>query len=464
MRYELKIILATLLTGFMAIQSFGNTPADSVKVYFRAGYSRFDPSFDNNRKAMESFINIVKEKHEADEIDSIVVRGYSSPEGVSVSNERLSLLRCRNIADLIVKDADINPQLIRMVPEGVAWKELRRIVADDPEVPSREKILYILDNVPLWIRNAKGAITDGRKKRLMELDRGETFRWLYANVFPQLRNAVAIALYFKPGNPDSEYITEKSLQSETTILEDIPDIPHLTETSEKSVMHDLPDLYETSEMSYPSNSGEQERHQNFESVHHSKIKRQPLPFAMGIKSNLLYDALLVPNIGAEFRLGRHLSIYGEWMYAWWDRNARHRYWRVYGGDIGLRWWFGGKSQVRALSGHHLGLYGGILTFDFELGDNGYMGGKPGGTLWDRWIMNSGIEYGYSLPVGRRLNIDFSIGIGYLGGHYIKYYPFDNDYYYDKEYRMRYFGPTKAEISLVWIIGRMANRNWKGGEE
>ena len=152
------------------------------------------------------------------------------------------------------------------------------------------------------------------------------------------------------------------------------------------------------------------------------------------------------------------------MYAWWERNELHRYWRVYGGDLGLRWWFGGKSKERALSGHHLGLYGGILTFDFELGDNGYLGGKPAGTLWDRWIMNSGIEYGYSLPVGRRLNIDFSIGVGYMGGNYIKYYPFDNDYYYDKEYHMSYFGPTKAEISLVWLIGRMNAHNRKGGEE
>ena len=183
-----------------------------------------------------------------------------------------------------------------------------------------------------------------------------------------------------------------------------------------------------------------------------------------LKSNMLYDAALIPNIGMEFYLGKNLSIYGDWMYAWWDRESRHRYWRIYGGDLGLRWWFGNKAHAKPLTGHHLGIYGGIFTFDFEFGDTGYLGGKPHGTLWDQWLVNAGIEYGYSLPVAKRLNIDFSIGLGYIGGNYIKYFPFDNQYFREKEYKMRFFGPTKAEISLVWLIGRGNTNNRKGGDK
>lgn len=184
---------------------------------------------------------------------------------------------------------------------------------------------------------------------------------------------------------------------------------------------------------------------------------------MAVKTNMLYDTGLVPNLAAEFYVGKNLSVFGEWMYAWWDSYNRHRYWRIYGGDIGLRWWFGAKAHEKPLTGHHLGIFAGVLTFDFELGDYGYMGGKPGGTLWDRCMVNSGIEYGYSLPVGSRLNIDFSIALGYMGGNYIKYFPFDNEYYRDKEYKMRYFGPTKAEISLVWLIGPGNVNKKKGGD-
>lgn len=185
---------------------------------------------------------------------------------------------------------------------------------------------------------------------------------------------------------------------------------------------------------------------------------------MDLRTNMLYDIAAVPNIGAEFYLGKNFSILANWMYGWWSSNHRHRYWQIYGGDLAARWWFGSKAGAKPLTGHHLGVYGGALIFDFELGGTGYMGGKPGGTLWDRCIVNTGIEYGYSLPVSSRLNIDFSIGFGCLMGNYIKYFPFDNDYYLEKEYKMRFFGPTKAEISLVWLLGRGNSNNRKGGEK
>ena len=136
----------------------------------------------------------------------------------------------------------------------------------------------------------------------------------------------------------------------------------------------------------------------------------------------------------------------------------------YGGDIAVRWWFGKAAAKKPLSGHHLGIYGGILTYDFEFGGTGYMGGLPHETLWNRSLRMAGIEYGYSLSVARRLNIDFTIGIGYLGGKYIKYVPDHGRYLWQSTHKINWFGPTKAEISLVWLIGRgNYNASKKGGE-
>ncbi|MDE5844741.1 MAG: DUF3575 domain-containing protein [Muribaculaceae bacterium] len=186
-------------------------------------------------------------------------------------------------------------------------------------------------------------------------------------------------------------------------------------------------------------------------------------FYMDLRSNMLYDVAALPNIGAEFYVGRQISVLANWMYGWWNSESRHRYWRAYGGDLGARWWFGQKNGGRLLTGHHVGIYFGALIFDFEWGGTGYMGGKPGGTLWDRCLVNTGIEYGYSLPVGKHLNIDFSIGLGYLGGKYIKYFPLNNEYYREKEYNLRFFGPTKAEVSLVWFL-EFGNNSKKGGNK
>ena len=103
------------------------------------------------------------------------------------------------------------------------------------------------------------------------------------------------------------------------------------------------------------------------------------------------------------------------MYAWWKTDRKHWYWRTYGGELNVRKWFGKRAQEKPLQGHHLGVYGQLLTYDFETGGRGYIGGKPGGSLWDKANWGAGVEYGYSLPVGRRLNLDFTVGAGYLGG-------------------------------------------------
>lgn len=94
----------------------------------------------------------------------------------------------------------------------------------------------------------------------------------------------------------------------------------------------------------------------------------------------------------------------------------------------------------------------MFTFDFEAGGKGYMGGTPGGQLADRACWSAGVEYGYSIPIARRLNIDFSLAIGHIGGKYWKYEPDDGCYVALSESPLHYFGPTKAEISLVWVLG------------
>lgn len=187
------------------------------------------------------------------------------------------------------------------------------------------------------------------------------------------------------------------------------------------------------------------------------------PFYMSVRTNMLYDALLLPDLGVEFYLGHNWSIKGNWMYGWWDKSGSHRYWRAYGGDLTLRRWFGSAAARKPLTGHHAGIYAQLLTYDFEFGGKGEMAGEPGEPLWARPSYAFGLEYGYSLPVARRLNIDFAIGIGYLGGYYYKYHPEGKMYVADSLHRRNWFGPTKLEVTLVWQIGHGNCNSGKGGD-
>lgn len=188
------------------------------------------------------------------------------------------------------------------------------------------------------------------------------------------------------------------------------------------------------------------------------------PFYGALKTNLLSDALAVPELGAEFYIGRQFSVGADWMYAWWGHNGGSHLWRIYGGDLTLRWWFGNRVAAKPLAGHHIGIYAGALTFDFAFGNKGYMGGLPKGSLWDRCMVNVGIEYGYSLPIARRLNLDFAVGFGYVGGTIERYTPSEGMYVWQSTIRKNWIGPTRVSVSLVWLLGAgNYNTARKGGD-
>ena len=182
---------------------------------------------------------------------------------------------------------------------------------------------------------------------------------------------------------------------------------------------------------------------------------QSSPFYMSVQTNMLYLLAAVPNIGIEFYLGKNWSIDTNWHYSWWKSDPKSWYWRTYGGDIAVRKWFGKSAKEKPLTGHHAGIYGQMLTYDVEFGGKGY--------LADRWNWAAGVEYGYSLPIAKRLNIDFTLGVGYHWGTYDKYLPIDGHYVWQSTNKRRYIGPTKVEVSLVWLIGNNNVNAKKGGK-
>lgn len=177
-------------------------------------------------------------------------------------------------------------------------------------------------------------------------------------------------------------------------------------------------------------------------------------FCIALKTNALYDLLLTPNIGVEIPVTDKWSVAANWMYAWWKADPSSWYHRIYGGDIEVRryikkWPWSKKSADRTayipLTGWHVGVYGQMLTYDFEWGGTGYLG--------DKWSYAAGVALGYSKNIARNLNIDFTLGVGYLTGEYKVYKPIDNCYVWQATKQRHWFGPTKAEVSLVWLLGK-----------
>ena len=163
-----------------------------------------------------------------------------------------------------------------------------------------------------------------------------------------------------------------------------------------------------------------------------------------LKTNILYDLAPVPNIGLEYHFGKGWSTSADWNCAWWNNKKKDGYWRIYGGQLEVRKYLGELHKTRALSGHHIGIYGQGFTYDFLLVKKGQL---------SNFSYGAGFSYGFSAPLSPAFNLDFCVGIGYVGGDY-KVYEKDNGCYVWQETRVRnYFGPSKVEITLIWLIGQ-----------
>ena len=174
-----------------------------------------------------------------------------------------------------------------------------------------------------------------------------------------------------------------------------------------------------------------------------KQQKEIKDFRMAVKTNALYDVLLTPNIGVEIPVYENWSVAANWMYAWWKADPSSWYHRIYGGDIEVRRYIGNTSSP--LTGWHVGAYAQMLTYDFEWGGTGYLG--------DKWSYAAGAAVGYSKNIAKNLNIDFTLGVGYLTGEYMEYKPIDNCYVWQATKQRHWIGPTKAEVSLVWLLGK-----------
>lgn len=396
--------------------------ADSAKIYFKIGHRQFYPELGDNRASMDRLVKSIRQARDADDIDHILVRAYASPDGQKEANERLTRYRCDEITRYITDATGVNPALIQSRPEGVAWDELRRLVAETPDVPSRDKVLDILDNTPVWVFDAAGHIIDGRKRQLMQLDGGMPYRWMFTNLFPSLRNAVAVSLFLKSDINAAKAVEEEKDARRTDLnAQAVADIVPAQAVTPEPVTPDDETLTiaETEEVI-----------EEVETPVGDPLHR------FALKTNLLYYIALAPNLELEWRINHRWSLLVEGNVAWWHRDSRHKYYEVAMISSEARYWL---PRGTVWHGMYVGAFGGYTWYDLENGDKGYRGE---GEL-------AGLSFGYMWPVSRCISFEAGLGAGYMRTRYKEYVPFDGHYLYQRTKNMNYFGPLKLKFSLVW---------------
>lgn len=408
---------------------------DSVMIKFRQSKWNLDPALGSNGAALDRIDrrlttvlddSVYRVRH-------VTVSGGASPEGSVAFNRELSEKRARSLFGLFDRYNRLPESARTFIFLGRDWEGVLQLAEKDPSVPYREETLELLRKIVGEKRVAGGEEPPRSVERMKNLRGGVPYGYLSRTIFPTVRQSKMVIDYDRILAPEAE---EKLRDTIATLRGGGPEMVSLNDVAPCSP---LPIALRS-----------------------EPEPREKKPFYMDIRTNMLYDLVAVPNIGAEFYIGKKWSIGGTWIHAWWNNDRRHRYWRIYGGELNVRRWFGNAAEAKPLTGHHIGIYAQALTYDFQWGGTAYMGGEPGGTIFDRAHFGAGVEYGYSLPVRRRLNIDFSLGVGYIGGRVYEFEPVGDCHIWRATKDRHWLGPTKIEIALVWLIGRGNYNREKGG--
>lgn len=425
--------MVVLMPTTLLANAYAASIQDSLRttIYFRPGYSLLELSYrDNaaNMKALTQGIQTIK-GNPCVQLQHIRILSAASPEGNSALNKRVAKRRGERLRDYLKETLVLPDSIFTVSSAGEDWQGLAALIAKE-KTPWRNKALQIIRHTPEWVTR-NGKVVDGRKRQLQNLDGGKAWKYMLDNHFYTLRTGAVVVCEVK------------------TLADEVHADRTHAEAHEGSHA-DLADYADESKLSAAEARPEPASQQ----VSGQPASQQPASY-FALKSNLLYDALLVPNLSLEASIGSGWTLGAGGMLAWWSKDAKHRYWRIYGGDLEIRKYFGALSKSKPLQGHHLGIYGDFLTYDFEFGAKGYQ---------SKATYAAGIKYGYSHPIANRLNLDFALGIGYLHSNYKTYVPKDGCYVYQETKKRKWLGPTQAEISLVWLLGKGNTNKKKGGKK
>ena len=401
--YIHRILFSFVLLSALRFGAHAQTDGKPMMLHFRVGQADMDSTYADNRATLCHLDNVLADSLLCRRIDSLHIYAFASPDGNRAFNERLARQRSFAVAGyLLQRYTGLNEQKVFPRPQGENWHDLRRLIAADTSLPDREEMLQIIDHTPN---------SDRCKTLLKRLNGGVPYRHIVQHILPRLRHAAICMVWMKP-------------DTLSRLLPPASPVNNWANASDaKPALTPVPTL--------------------------QPAARRPL---FAVKTNLLFDLAMAPNIELELPIGKRWSLAAEWMFPWWLFEDDKYCFQILSGGLEGRYWLGNRQRRRVLTGHFVGFYAGAGKYDLQWDTDGYQG---------EFYIASGISYGYALPIGRNLSLEFSLGIGLLKTSYEHYHTLDNyqTLLWQDNGQFTWLGPTKAKISFVWLLN---GKTKKGG--
>lgn len=396
---------------------------EDIIIHFPFNSSIIDSTYKQNYNSLEA----LNKKIINASIDLIIVYASSSPDGISEYNKKLASERGTAIKSYILhKNPNIEPHRIITHAIGENWSTLYNKVYNDPEVPQRKRVLAAIES----------EINGGTKKwRIRQINNGKAWSYIQKRFFADLRNANIVRISNQASDNKTVEPNNKKHGKELIELIDLV-------CNQDSIDTTVTD----NSFAEMSEIGTVETH----SLIKSDYRLKPI---FAIKTNLLYDLASALNIELEVPIGKRLSFSGEWIFPWWLLDTKNEQFclQIMQGTLEARYWWGDRDKRSPLTGWFTGVHAGLGLFDIQWRSKGYQGD---------WLISSGLSLGYAHNISSKgnLRMEYSLGAGYIRTHYDEYLPqkgADNKWHLirQKEGTFSFIGPTRAKISLVWMINR-----------
>lgn len=170
---------------------------------------------------------------------------------------------------------------------------------------------------------------------------------------------------------------------------------------------------------------------------------------VNVKTNILYDATLSPNLGLEIGLSPKWSaeISGNFN----DWNVNGHLWKHWFVQPEIRYWL-----CERFGGHFLGAH--LIAGEYNFGnlDNNFSFlGNDFSPLSDRriqgWGAGAGIGYGYTWLLSRHWSMEAEIALGWIYTRYDSYPCASCGRKIESDRVHNYVGPTKTAINLIYVF-------------
>ncbi len=173
---------------------------DKYKVIFKVGKIDIDHSIFNNREAFSNILGAIDKiyTYKDFKVEKIEITGHASPEGTQYRNKWLGENRAKALIGYIIQQRpqyNLTPDNFQIVNGEENWEGLRRMtIGSKMSEEEKKQIIDIIDS-------DRGA---SRKLDLRALDGGRTFRKMLKEVYPHLRTALYLTIYY--GNSDDKAV------------------------------------------------------------------------------------------------------------------------------------------------------------------------------------------------------------------------------------------------------------------